>query len=104
MPTFCRLTLLKICPGSPAFDAADPTKGTFCPTTMVASMLSAVNSVGADNTLEWVSASSAVTNATSHGTGIVVPVVAPATAAAVEGIMQVLPEARPSPSPVSPNG
>src|ERR1019366_5148544 len=97
IPTFCRCTLLKICPGRPALADADPTNGRFCPTTMVASVLSAVKRVGADSTLECVSACSAVTSNKSHGTVVVVLVVDPL---AVDETEQLLPDARPSPSPV----
>ena len=69
---------------------------------MVASMLFAVNRVGADNTLECVSASSAVINGHSRTArdgraGRSQPPQPPPT-----GIAQLLPDARPSPSPRQP--
>src|SRR5215472_6121148 len=124
MPTFCRSTELKICPDSAELADALATNGRFSPTTIVASSLSAVSRVGADNTLLWVSLCRAVINAISHGTTIgeddefwpvltlivlavaVAALVAALTAAltSVPGIEQLLPEASPIPRPVKPRG
>ena len=68
---------------------------------MVASVLFAVSSVGAESTLECVSACSAVINSRSHGIVVVVVLVDPLE---VELTEQLFPDARPSPSPLSPSG
>src|SRR5579859_6461051 len=90
IPTFWRSTDWKIWPVSAALAVAEDMNGTFWPTTIVASSLSAVSSVGADRTLEWVSVSIAVISAISHGTVTlvgVVPVVVVVEAAALSAVL-----------------
>jgi len=108
MPTFCRSTELKIWPDKAELAVELPTNGRFWPTTMVASSLSAVSSVGADSRFECVSLCNAVISAISHG-ALTLPLLAlllllfvVVTAFANEvatllGMLHLLPEASPNP-------